>query len=161
MKFCPQCASPLTSGLIDGQERKLCSATACGFVVWDNPLPVVIALVSYQDQILLARNAQWPAGRYSFISGYLEKGEAPEQAVVREVKEELGLDAEVQGFIGHYAFLPKNQLLMAFDVTASGELSLGDEIVAIKCLSRDELAAYPFAELALSARIAGDWLASR
>jgi NADH pyrophosphatase NudC (nudix superfamily) len=47
-----------------------------------NPVPVVAALIEYQGKIVLARNAQWPEGMFSLVTGYLEKHETPEDAVV-------------------------------------------------------------------------------
>jgi NAD+ diphosphatase len=159
MKYCPQCTTPLHPKTIDGIERLACTSPNCNFVVWDNPIPVVAALVQYRDQFLLARNAQWPPGMFSFITGYLERGESPEVAVVREVGEELGLAAEVKSFIGHYPFLPKNQLILAYAVQARGELRLGDEITEVRLLKREELVSYDFGPFALTATIVNDGLA--
>ena len=158
MNYCPRCASPLQTQMIDGVDRMACTSPDCDFVVWDNPVPVVAALVRYQDQFLLARNAQWPAGMFSLVTGFLERGELPQRAVVREVKEELGLEAQVTDFIGHYLFQPKNQLIVAFRVDAWGDLCLGDEIIEVKMLSRDALASYDFGALTLTASIVGDGL---
>ena len=158
MNYCPRCASPMQARTIDGLERMACTSPACNFVVWDNPVPVVAALVHYQDQFLLARNAQWPVGMFSLITGYLERGELPQQAVVREVKEELGLEAEVRDFIGHYLFQPKNQLIVAFRVAAWGEVCLGDEIAEVRLLSRDALVSYDFGALTLTASVVRDGL---
>lgn len=160
LKYCPQCTTPLQSKTIDGIERLVCTFPGCNFVAWDNPVPVV-ALVHYQEQFLLARNAQWPAGMFSFITGYLERGESPEVAVVREVGEELGLAAQVKGFIGHYPFLPKNQLILAYEVRARGELHLGEEIAEVRLLSREALVSYDFRPFTLTATIVSDSLAAR
>ena len=98
---------------IDGVDRKACESPECNFVHWDNPIPVVAALIEYQGKIILARNSQWPEGMFSLVTGYLEKYETPEEAVVREVKEELGLDGKAQEFIGCYSFIEKNQIDLA------------------------------------------------
>lgn len=158
MTFCPRCARPLENRLIDGVTRRACATTGCGFVHWDNPLPVVAALVEYCDSLLLARNAKWPAGVFSLITGFLEKGESPEQAVVREVREELNLAGEVMRFIGHYPFVPWNQIIMAFAVAATGELRTGAEIAEVKLVSRDEIRSYPFGRLVLTRSVVDDWL---
>lgn len=158
MKYCPECASRLELRHIDGVDRKACTSAACGFVHWDNPVPVVAALVQYQGKIILARNAQWPEGMFSLITGYLERGETPEQAVVREVKEELGLDGKVQGFIGCYSFSDKNQIILAHWLVTNGEIRLGSEIVEVTMLSRDELKRWQFGHLKLTEDIARQWL---
>ena len=95
-RFCPQCGSPLEWGEMAGAERQLCFAPGCGFVRWDNPLPVVAAVIECVDRdgaILLARNHAWPDKMFALVTGFLERGETPEAAVAREVMEEVALEA--------------------------------------------------------------------
>jgi len=158
MKYCPECASTLELRRIDGVERKVCVSPECGFVHWDNPVPVVAALIEYQSKIVLARNSQWPDGMFSLVTGYLERNETPEDAVVREVKEELGLDGTVQEFIGCYSFIEKNQIILAHWLVATGELTTGNEITEVKLLSREELKLWQFGRLALTSTIVKQWL---
>jgi NADH pyrophosphatase NudC (nudix superfamily) len=158
MKYCPKCAAELTKSVLGGVEREVCSHPDCGFVFWDNPVPVVAAIVEYHDDIVLARNAQWPHGVFSMITGYLERNETPESAVLREVKEELGLDGQLSTFIGHYPFARKNQLILAYAVNATGEIQLNHEIAEIKLVARDEIDVKQFAKLQLTAKIFRDWL---
>jgi NAD+ diphosphatase len=159
-KFCPRCASPLQPRSHDAGERLSCTNPDCGFVHWDNPLPVVAALVEHEGRFILARNAKWPRRIFSVISGFLDQQESPEQAVLREVKEELNLDGVVTRFIGHYPFPEKNQLILAYAVQATGVLEPNQELAEIKRLSRDELQAYDFAPLTITTAIVNDWLAS-
>jgi NADH pyrophosphatase NudC (nudix superfamily) len=111
--FCPRCAAPLTGRSTDAEQRSACSA-GCGFVDYDNPIPVVAAVVEHEGCIVLARNRAWPETWYALIAGFLERGEPPEQAVVREVREELGLDATAPALIGAYAFPRMNQVIIAY-----------------------------------------------
>ena len=161
MKYCPSCAQELVKKNIDGVTRAVCKQPECGFVYWDNPVPVVAAVVEYENQIVLARNAQWPKGMFSMVTGYLERDESPESAVLREVREELGLDAQLQGFIGHYPFSMKNQLILAFSVSGSGVIQLNHEIAEVKLLPKDALEPKQFGRFKLTARIVQDWLESR
>ncbi len=133
MKYCPQCAAELREGLIDQKIRKQCSAD-CGFVQWNNPIPVVAAIVEYKDQVLLARNRAWPEGWFALITGFLEQGETPESAVLRELEEELGLSGSIEEFVGNYPFFEQNQLLVVYHLRAFGEIRLGAEIAEIKLL---------------------------
>lgn len=158
MKYCPQCTNRLEDKFIDGINRKVCSAPGCNFIFWDNPLPVVAALVQYNDQIILARNAKWPDGIFSLITGFLEREETPDQAIVREVQEELGLVGEVNGFIGYYSFFKMNQIILAFWVTASGELTTGDEIAEVKYVPKEKLDPGQFSRLVITSAIVKDWL---
>jgi NADH pyrophosphatase NudC (nudix superfamily) len=158
MKYCPECASLLEPKHVDGVERKACTSPECSFVHWDNPVPVVAALVQYQGKIVLARNSQWPEDMFSLVTGYLERSETPEEASVREVKEELGLNGKVQDFIGCYSFTEKNQVILAHWVVATGELKSGSEISEVKLLSREELELWQFGRLALTSAIVKLWL---
>jgi len=158
-RYCPRCAASLEVKQIEHLERLACNAPGCGFVHWDNPLSVVAALVEYQGQFILARNAKWPRRIFSLVSGFLEQKESPEQAVIREVKEELNLDGVVTRFIGHYSFAEQNQLILAYAVQATGALAPNQELAEIKRLSREELAAYDFAPLYITTAIVNDWLA--
>jgi NADH pyrophosphatase NudC (nudix superfamily) len=158
MKYCPECASTLDLKRIDGVERKACTSRECSFVHWDNPVPVVAALVQYEGQIVLVRNSLWPKGMFSLVTGYLERNETPEEAVVREVKEELGLIGKVQEFIGCYSFTEKNQVILAHWLVASGELKTGNEITEVMLLSREELKLWQFGRLALTSVVVKQWL---
>ena len=122
-KFCPTCTKPLQKAPVDGgPERLRCPDRACGFVLWDNPVPVVAAIVEHQGQIILARNKLWPPKMFALITGFLEKDDPhPEHGVLREVEEELGLKGKVAEFIGHYPFERMNQIIIAYHVVAEGE----------------------------------------
>jgi NAD+ diphosphatase len=157
MKYCPECACLLEVRLIDGFEREACSTPVCRFVHWGNPVPVVAALVEYQDQIVLARNAKWPSEMFSLVTGFLERAETPQQAVVREVKEELGLDGTISAFIGHYSLLQKNQLILVFSVRAAGIVQLNGEIAEVRFVSREQIGKYDFGNFAMTAEVAREW----
>lgn len=90
-RFCPRCAKPLAERADPEHEgsrvRQSCPDVECGYVHWNNPLPVVAAIVEYEGKILLARNAAWAEGMFALITGFLENGETPEQGIAREVLE--------------------------------------------------------------------------
>jgi NADH pyrophosphatase NudC (nudix superfamily) len=127
-KFCPVCASPLQEEFIDGAPRRVC-ATACGFIHYDNPTPVVAAIVEHDGCVVLARNRAWPVTWYGLITGFLERGESPAQGVLREVGEELGLAADTANLVGAYTFDRMNQVIIAYHVPATGAIVLNDELV--------------------------------
>lgn len=158
MKYCPQCGRELEDMSIDGTIRKACGSPTCDFVFWDNPVPVVMALVELEGTIILARNAKWPQGVFSLISGFVERRETPERAVLREVEEELGLRGSALRFIGYYPFAARNQLILAFGVTATGALRAGPEIAELRVVSRKQLRDWDFGRLTLTAKIVASWL---
>ena len=144
MKYCPLCKSDLLDKKIDGKHRLCCTGPDCDFVFWDNPTPVVAALVEHENKIILARNAAWPAGIYSVITGFLEKGETPELGVLREVTEELGLTGTSPELIGVYAFEQMNQVIIAYHVKTKGNILLGDELAEIKTVDKNRLKGWSF-----------------
>ncbi len=75
-KYCPICASTLILKIEGERERVACPSGH--WTHWDNPLPVVAALVEVEGRILLARNAAWPEKTFALITGFMERGETPE-----------------------------------------------------------------------------------
>ena len=161
MKYCPECKGLLHTKQLDGVERQLCQVKDCGFVVWDNPVPVVAGLILYKNKILLARNSAWPEGMFSLIAGYLERFESPANAIIREVQEELGLKVSKVQFIGHYPFREKNQLIIAYQVLSEGTLVLNDEIIETELLDIKQLKQKDFGALDLTKAIVADWISSQ
>jgi ADP-ribose pyrophosphatase YjhB (NUDIX family)/protein tyrosine phosphatase (PTP) superfamily phosphohydrolase (DUF442 family) len=156
-KFCPRCATPLDTVEYDGVTRQRCRDKACGFVHWNNPVPVVAAIVEHEGRVLLARNKLWPAKFFGLVTGFLEKDETPEAGVLREVKEEVGLDGRVAGFVGHYGFPQMNQLIIAFHVEAQGEIRLNEELAEYKLLQPAQVRPWPTG----TGHAMRDWLAAR
>lgn len=130
-RFCPWCGSALGSGEIAGRERLLCLGANCNYVHWNNPTPVVAAIAERDDHIVLVRSLGWPEHWFGLISGFLEEGERPEDAVLREVAEEVGLEARLESFVGTYPFYQMNQLLLVYHVSLPpGMISLDESELA-------------------------------
>ncbi len=153
-KYCPICASELEHYQDAEVERQRCTAGSCNYVNWNNPTPVVAAIVEHEGEVILARNKLWPEDWFGLITGFLEFGESPETGVLREVEEELGLQGEVIEFVGHYDFTQMNQLLIAYHVRASGDIVLGDELAAFKRVNPTELQPWPMG----TGHAVRDWL---
>jgi NAD+ diphosphatase len=156
-QFCPHCARPLTDAEHGGRLRRACADAACGFIHWDNPVPVVAAVVEHEGRIILARNVAWPASFYALITGFLEKGESPEVGVQREVEEELGLQPQGANYIGVYEFIRNNQLIVAYHVPATGTVRLNEELADWKHVAFGDLRYWP-GGTGLAVR---DWLRGR
>lgn len=136
-RYCPACATPLGSSEHAGRVRLACPA--CDFVHWNNPLPVVAAVIEYEGRVLLARNAAWTHGMFALITGFLEEGETPEAGIAREVKEETNLDADRTTLIGAYEFIRKNELIIAYHVEASGTIALSEELAEFRLVAPERL----------------------
>ncbi|MBM4228529.1 MAG: NUDIX domain-containing protein [Gammaproteobacteria bacterium] len=159
MRFCPQCAQPLRRLELSGKTRDVCMDNRCGFVNWNNPVPVVAGIVEWNDHVILLRNVGWPATWYGLCTGFLEAGEMPEEAVVREVKEETGLDGTLQSYVGMYEFHRRNQLLICYHVTVdSNEVTCPpDEIADHKWIHIEKVQPWT----AGTGQALRDWLRSR
>ena len=144
MKYCPLCGSNLQEVEIDAKTRLSCKSEGCSYIYWNNPIPVVAALVERDGAVVLVRNKGWPAKIFGLVSGFLEAGENADSAVLREVREELGLEGEIKEFIGYYSFFEMNQLILAFHVGVTGDIVLGDELADIKILPPEKLKPWAF-----------------
>lgn len=138
-----------------GLPRRACAT--CDYVHWDNPLPVLAAIVEHEGLIVLARGHGWDPKMFGVITGFLERGETPEQGVVREVKEELALDSLALELIGVYPFQRKNELILAYHVVAQGEIKLNEELAEVRLIAPEKLRPWDFGT-GLAIR---DWLHRR
>ncbi len=125
-KFCPQCASALAliSREEDGGEKFRLRCPACDFTHWNNPTPVLAAVIEYHGQILLARNAAWPGKMFALITGFMEAGETPQEGIAREIAEETSLVTDALTLIGVYDFQRMNQIIFFFIAVFLCDVSL-------------------------------------
>lgn len=156
-RHCLRCGAALVSKPTPDGARLACSDASCGFVFYGNPTPVVAAIVEHEGEVLLVAQHGWPETWFGLVTGFLERGETPEEGVLREVREELGLDGEVVSLIGAYAFVQRNELIVAYHVRASGEVSLGEELRAVKRVPIEKLRPWDFG----TGHAVRDWLARR
>ena len=140
IRFCPVCASDLVSRFDDQDPNKTRLSCPEGhWTYWDNPIPVLAALVEVEGRILLARNAAWVEKTFALITGFMERGETPEQGIAREIKEETNLDATTITLIGVYEFTKKNEVIIAYHVKATGEICLSEELVEYRLVAPEKL----------------------
>lgn len=104
-RYCPLCAAELQRL---GRGHRDAGRPACPhghFVHYDNPAVTTYAFIGDADGRYLAlRRAHPPcAGEWDMPGGFVEAGEAPADAILREVREETGLDVELLGVIGAYS----------------------------------------------------------
>ena len=103
--FCPYCRADLEARRIpapDGPERRVCPA--CGFIQWGNSKPTAAGIVEDErGRVLLGRRNITPYnGWWDVPGGFLEPGEHPEDGARRELREETGLEVEIERLIGVY-----------------------------------------------------------
>ena len=152
--FCPACGEAMVNGREAARE---CSASGCDFMFWNNPTPVVAAIVETSAGVILAHNVAWPAGMMGLITGFLESGESAEVGVLREVKEELNLDATEANYVGTYEFRRMNQIIIAYHVPADGPITLNEELDDYRAVPPAKLRPWPFG----TGDAVRDWMLSK
>lgn len=100
--FCPICATSLERAMIDGRDRRFCPS--CSWVHYINPLPVAVAYtINNNNELLVIRRAHEPAlNEWALPGGFLEAGEEPHEACLRELMEETSLKGKIDRMIGIY-----------------------------------------------------------
>jgi NADH pyrophosphatase NudC (nudix superfamily) len=158
-KFCPQCATALEliAQLEDGGEKERLRCVACGYTHWNNPTPVLAAVIEYQGKILLAQNAAWPGKMFALITGFMEAGETPQGGIAREIKEETSLQTSELNLIGVYDFQRMNQIIVAYHAVCHGEVKLSPELVDYRLFEFAQVKCWP----AGTGYALADWLRSR
>jgi NAD+ diphosphatase len=159
--YCPACAAELglVTALEDGGPKERLRCPACGWTHWNNPTPVLAAVVECADRegrVLLARNAAWTQRMFALITGFMEAGETPQEGIVREVMEETALAVDAVSLIGVYDFQRMNQVIIAYHVVARGEVRLSPELAEYKLFAPHELRCWP----AGTGQALADWLRS-
>jgi 8-oxo-dGTP diphosphatase len=141
VNYCPKCAAALVSKRNGDRERPTCPD--CGFIFYFNPVVGAGALVETEGRVVLVRRGVEPkVGLWCLPSGYVEADELVEQAVVREMKEETGLDVEIDDMLGVYSFgrEPQTGVLVLYAAhTVGGELRAGDDAAEVGLFAPDEL----------------------
>jgi NADH pyrophosphatase NudC (nudix superfamily) len=161
-RFCLSCGNPLAllSRDEDGGPKERLRCPACGWTHWNNPTPVLAAVVECTDrdgQVLLARNAAWPGRMFALITGFMEAGETAVEGVCREVAEETSLVVQSHSLIGVYDFQRMNQVIIAYQVQAVGEIVLSPELAEYRLFAPPELRCWR----AGTGQALADWLRSR
>ena len=139
-RYCPQCRAELAPTERGGQTRLACPQ--CSFVHWRNPVPVVAAVVERADRVVLVHSLGRPPHWFGLVAGFLERGEHPEAAVLREVAEELGLEGRLAGTVGIYPFERLNQVIFIYHVVVAADKAItlaADELDDYKEVPLDKL----------------------
>ena len=166
-RFCGLCGHP-TSSERAGHMRA-CVNPACGTQHFPRIDPAVIMLVHDGDYCLLGRQKIWPPGMHSTLAGFVEPGESLEEAVAREIEEEVGLRLDVSQ-IAYQSSQPwpfPASIMLGFHARAArGELRVNqDELESAAWYSRKELRNSPEDETfrlprvdSIARRLVEDWL---
>lgn len=141
-QFCGKCGTRTQQ---KPDERALI-CPACHTIVFPKISPAIIVAVICDDKILLARGINFPVKWYSLLAGYADIGETLEEAVIREVKEEVGLDVKNIRYYKSQPWPLSGSMMIGFIAEAdeTQPLSLDEtEIAEAAWFSRGELPNYP------------------
>jgi NAD+ diphosphatase len=112
-KYCTFCGKELVwKNLYDGSKEKYCDD--CNHVFFRTPSPCVIVMVTNANKVLLARGIGWAHPYWALISGHIRPEETAEEAAIREVHEEVGLQVSSLEFLRTYTIKMHDLLMIAF-----------------------------------------------
>lgn len=143
--YCPHCTEKLA--LHKEFNRPSCPNNECGYIYWNNPVPVVATLVHYDGNylqpsaglVIIQRGIDPCKGRWALPGGYINPYESPKAAAIRETKEETGLDVIVDKII-HTDAVGSNQIIIIYrGIPIGGKLISGDDAMDAKIVTYENL----------------------
>jgi len=154
-QFCGRCGQPVTAR--PTERAKECAA--CGLLVFPRIAPAVIIRITRGNQILLARARHFAPGLFSVIAGFVEPGETLEEAAVREIREEVGLEVRDLRYFASQPWPFPHSLMLAFTAEyAAGEICVDlHELVEARWFEADHLPTLP-GPLSISRRLIDDYV---
>jgi NAD+ diphosphatase len=126
-RFCGACGTPMAKA--DGERAFKCPS--CAMVAYPRISPAMMVLIRKGEQVLLASHAQGPTQRFTALAGFLEAGESVEEAVHREVFEEVGLKVHNLQYFKSQSWPFPHSLMIAFTADyLSGEIRVDPQEIA-------------------------------
>ena len=126
-RYCGVCATPMAQ--LQGERCYKCPN--CGMMAYPRISPAMMVLIRKGDQVLLAMHTNSPYKRYTALAGFVEAGESIEEAVHREVYEEVGLRVHNLQYFASQSWPFPHSLMIAFTADyLEGEIRLDDSEIA-------------------------------
>jgi NAD+ diphosphatase len=122
---CGECGSPTQS--LQGGTLRVCTNDRCGQQHFPRTDPAIIVLVTFGERCLLVRKAWWPEGMFSNVSGFVEPAESLEDALVREVREEVGVEVVETKYHSSQPWPFPSSLMLGFTAVAANQTIRIDE----------------------------------
>jgi NAD+ diphosphatase len=138
-RFCANCGSP--TDIVEGGYSRDCPR--CGASHFPRTDPSVIMLVEHDGRVLLGRRVGWPESRYSILAGFVAPGETLEEAVIREVREESGIEAQKPRYVSSQPWPFPSSLMLGFTARSDGgePRAQDGELEDVRWVTRDEVLA--------------------
>lgn len=153
-KYCSVCGAPMERHT---NISKIC--TKCGREVWPQLAIAIIVRITRGDKILLVKARTFRKDFYGLVAGFVETGEGLEQAVEREIKEEVGLRIRKLKYFGSQSWPFPCGLMVGFTAEyESGEITLQEEeLIDGKWFGKDNLPNIPD-KMSIARRLIDDWI---
>jgi NAD+ diphosphatase len=157
-QHCGRCGEPTER--VPGERGRRCAR--CELTAYPRVSPAIIVLIERDDRILLARGRAFVPRRFGIIAGFVEPGESLEDAVRREVHEEVGIEIDHIDYFGSQPWPFPHGIMIGFRAThRRGEITLGDgELAEAGWYGADDLPEIP-AKLSIARRLIDDWATRR
>lgn len=154
-RFCGRCATP--TELVNTERARRCPK--CQLPFYPRIPPAVIVLIEREGEALLARGVQFAPGRYSTVAGFVEPGESLEEAVRREVLEEVGVRLGLIRYFGSQPWPFGRSLMVGFNAQyAGGEIRIDPrEIADARWFRPDAMPDMP-PKMSIAHELITDWL---
>ncbi|HET9733059.1 MAG TPA: NAD(+) diphosphatase [Acidimicrobiales bacterium] len=154
-QYCGRCATPTEPA--DSERSRRCPA--CGLAAFPRLAPAVIVLVERGEEVLLANGANFGRPMYSTLAGFVEPGETLEEAVHREVFEEVGVSLRQPRYFASQPWPFPHSLMIGFHAEwESGDIAIdGAEIADAGWFRADSLPSIP-GPMSIARRLIDDWL---
>ncbi len=142
-RYCPRCRTEMVDKEVYGRVRRVCPNETCRFVQFIDPKVSSAVMVEQDGRVLMIKRAMSPGrGSWCFPGGFIEMGETPQQAAIRECKEESGYDVEVTGLVDVYSYVDyrgSGVLIMYKGNVVGGEAYPGDDAEDVRFFGQNEL----------------------
>lgn len=149
ISHCLHCGHPLQEFIDHGDQCRL-KCPKCGWILYRNPVPASACVILNGKNELLVIRRKFPPqpGEWALPSGYIEINHNPEDTAVIEMKEETGLDGEVERFLGYFPdYSPIYEKVISFGFLMKikgGTLMAGDDASEAKFVNWQEMPAIAF-----------------
>ena len=153
-QYCGVCGNPMT---MHTEISKQC--TVCGKVVWPSLAVAVIILVHRGDEILMVQSRNFQGKYFGLVAGFVETGESVEEAAVREIREETGIEVKNLTYARSQPWPYPSVLMIGFTAEyASGDIRLQySELAEGGWYHRDHLPQLP-GEMGVARQMIEQWL---
>ncbi len=158
IRYCPHCGGPVMPRDVEGQMRPHCPT--CKATFYQDPKLAVAVLIDHDGKLVLQRRKIDPGmGKWTFPSGYVERGEPVENAAIREAREETGLTICLTGLLGLYSHEGNPVVLAVYAANAvGGELTVSEESHEVATFQPEILPELAFEH---DSEIVADWMHMR